>query len=558
MVKISKEKIVYFIVIILFTGCANQLPPGGGDVDKIPPEVTEVFPPDGTINYNENYFEIEFSEYVDKRSFKDALFISPFVEGQLEYDWTGTTVTIEFAEGLKKNTTYTITVGSDVIDRNNSNRMLSSFTFSFSTGNQIDKNSIGGRVFSSDREGILIFAYKLGEGADTLLNRKPDYVSQTGSDGTFQLNGLASSNYRIFAVKDEYRDLIYNMDQDWIGIPDTDVQLIGNDTSFSGLHFKMFKADTTAPRMIKAIMTDDRHILLSLSDDVDKSVLRSQNFYLVDSTINKTFGITFVYKRVNNNSELVLVTNSAPSIDNVIYLFAENLSDTLGNTTYNDYISLTVSDKPDTSYPKLISTLPQKNANSVDFKNAQFTFYFDDAFLKDNIQRNITFTDTLGKGVPFNIDYEDDAAVIIKPLTKLKSDKDYIIKLNLAAFKDVEGNFRDSLYEFRFKTISGLDFTGVDGKMLDINLEDNPVLVLENTKDKKLIYTKKLNDEKFSFNRIVAGKYILWCFLDKDNDLEYDYGWPQPIKFSERFYVYSDTLKLKPRWVITDVIFQFK
>jgi len=69
-----------FIFLVIIWKCANQLAPTGGEVDRIPPEVVEVFPADGTINYEEQYFEITFSEYVDKRSVQDAIFISPSIE----------------------------------------------------------------------------------------------------------------------------------------------------------------------------------------------------------------------------------------------------------------------------------------------------------------------------------------------------------------------------------------------------------------------------------------------------------------------------------------------
>ncbi len=556
--KRTKKKIILAAALLLLAGCANQLPPSGGDVDRIPPEIVEVYPEDGTTNYDEDYFEIEFSEYVNKRSFKDALFISPFVEGKLDYSWTGTTVTVEFEDGLKENTTYTVTVGTDVVDRNNSNRMVSAFTFTFSTGNQIDKNAISGRVYSNDREGVLIFAYKLDEDADSLLNRKPDYVSQTGNDGTFQLSGLASADYRLFAVKDQFRDLIYDLDQDKIGVPSGDIHLSGNDTLVTGVNFKLFQPDTSAPRLMKGILTDERHLLLTVSEQPDPSVITPDNFYLIDSTENKKYSITYAFNKLNKKDEIVLVTGSAPPVDNVVYLFANVLKDTIGNKIFNDYVSIIVSDKPDTTAPLIGKTLPPNNSTAIDFENAVFKFYFDDAFVKDDIQRNITFSDTLGKGVPFKIDFENDAALVVKPLKKLKPDKDYIIKIDFSAFKDMDGNSVDSVYEYKFKTISGLDFTGVEGTMLDLDFNKNPVLVLENTEKQNLIYKLPLSEEKFSFGRIEAGKYSLWCFYDENKNNRYDYGWPQPIKFSERFSVYSDTLKLKERWTVTDVIFQFK
>src|SRR3972149_1510587 len=323
MVELSKQQIIQVLSLLLINACANQLPPGGGEVDKIPPEVVEVYPPNGTTNYDDNYFEMEFSEYVDKRSFKDALFISPFIEGRLEHSWTGTSVTVEFIEGLKEDVTYTISVGTDVVDINNHNRMSNAYTFSFSTGNVIDRRTISGKVYSEEPEGVLIFAYKLKNDSDSLLKRKPDYVSQTGSDGNFHLKGLGESDYRIFAVKDEFRDLIYDLDQDLIGVPYQDISLVGPDTSFVDMKFKLFKADTTAPRLLKGIMTDEKNILVSLTEELDKELLLSGNFYLVDSTSNHTSALTYIFKKYGKNDELVFVPAENFVMENSIYLFAK-------------------------------------------------------------------------------------------------------------------------------------------------------------------------------------------------------------------------------------------
>ena len=190
-----KNTLIFILLSFFLIQCANQLPPSGGEVDRIPPEIEEVYPADGTTNYDEDYFEIDFSEYVDKRSVREAVFISPFIEGALNFDWTGTSVEVSFPEGLRKDLTYTITIGTDVVDRNNNNRMLQSFSFSFSTGDKIDRKMISGKIFGKVKEGIFLYAYTLGDETDTLLTRKPDYVSQSGQNGIYTLSGLASVSY---------------------------------------------------------------------------------------------------------------------------------------------------------------------------------------------------------------------------------------------------------------------------------------------------------------------------------------------------------------------------
>lgn len=556
--EITKKLVSILIVVLFISRCANQLPPGGGEVDRIPPEIIEVYPPNGTTNYEDDYFEIEFSEYVDKRSFKDALFISPNIEGRLIYEWTGTSISVEFAEGLKDDITYTVTVGTDLVDRNNKNRMASSYTFSFSTGNTIDRRTISGSVFSEEQEGVLIYAYRIDEGVDTILNRKPDYVSQTGNNGKFQLNGLGEADYRLFAVKDEYRDLIYDLDLDLIGLPNQDISLTGSDTSFTDIKFKMFKADTTAPRLLKGIMTDEKHILLTLSEFIDKEQVKADNYSIMDSTTDQQSKVSFVFRRYGKNDEVVLIPETQLQLENQTYLIAKALKDTVGNKFINDFVLLTVSDRPDTTAINVVGTIPKNSNSVVDFNNTIFKFYFDDAFEKKDIQRSITFTDTLDKGVPFNISFDDDAALVISPVKSLLPEKDYIIKLDLNKFVDAAGNRRDSIYIFRFSTSSGLDYTGVSGKIIHLNFNSNPILVLENVENKAIKYQQAIIKEDFNFTEINKGKYLLWCYMDVDSNYQYSYGWPKPFTYSEVFSVYSDTLKLKPRWEITDVLFDFK
>jgi hypothetical protein len=155
-----RNSLLLFIGLLL-SNCANQLPPGGGEIDKTPPQIINIYPPSGTTNFSDDYFELEFSEYVDRRSLQDAIFISPAIEGALDLDWSGKSVRISFPSKLKDNTTYVVTIGTDVVDYNNKNRMAVSFNFTFSTGNEIDRRIISGKVYDEKPSGILIFAYKL-------------------------------------------------------------------------------------------------------------------------------------------------------------------------------------------------------------------------------------------------------------------------------------------------------------------------------------------------------------------------------------------------------------
>jgi hypothetical protein len=436
--------------------------------------------------------------------------------------------------------------------------MARSYSFSFATDSTIDRREIIGRVAQQETEGVLIFAYKIDDGVDTLLKRKPDYVSQTSADGRFHLNGLGESEYRLFAVKDEYRDLIYDMNQDLIGVPNKDISLVGSDSLYVGMKFKMFKADTTAPRLLKGIMTDEKHILVTLSEELAQSKVENDNFYLIDSTVNYTSKISQAYKRFGKKDEIALVPEEQLKVDNSVFLIAKLLSDTLGNEYYDDFVSISISDKPDTTAPDIIGTEPSGFNSTIDFINPKLKFYFNDGIKNTDIQKSISFADTLGKNVPFNFSWDDDATLIVYPVNDLKSDNYYVIELDLNAYADASGNSRDSIYQFKFKTIAGLDFTGITGKLLNINTGPNPILVLQNVDNKNKSYQQKVSGDDFNFERISAGKYMLWSYFDADSNYQFNHGWPQPIEYSERFSIYTDTLKLKERWVITDIIFDLE
>lgn len=546
----------------VFSGCANQLPPSGGDVDRTPPEITRVYPADGTINFRDDFFEIEFSEYIDKRSFREAVFISPYVNGNLEFNWNGTAVEVSFPEKLKDDITYTITIGTDVVDRNNNNRMASSFSFSFSTGAKIDKKLISGKIYGKETEGIFIYAYKVDSETDTLLIRKPDYISQSGANGQYSLYGLASGKYRVFAVNDKFKDLIYQQDIDEIGIPFKDVILNDADSIYTNLNFMLLNADTTKPGFISCIMTDRFHLLAAFNKEIDFRQMSARQFNIIDSTSLNEYEVKYLFKGKVKPEELILVTVDELNLTNQVYITADSLVDMFGNVRESDYSKIIVSDRPDSTAVMVFRTDPVQD-DTTDFINAEIKIYFDDAINKKDIISAVSFSDTLNNTVPFNLGYDDDATLVISAASNLKQEKNYIIKLDIKNFVDAAGNNKDTVHVLKFKTISGLDFTGLSGRIVTddtsgTDLSLNTVLILENPENKELNKLQILSSEYFEFTRVEPGKYLLWGFSDEDGNGEFNYGYPAPFRHSEKFFFYPDTLNLRPRWEITDLQFKVK
>jgi hypothetical protein len=552
----------YFFLLLfglILSGCANQLPPGGGEIDRVPPVITEISPPDGTINYKEDYFELTFSKYIEKRSLKDAIFISPAINGNIELDWSGTSVRVLFPEKLKDSTTYVVTIGTDLVDYNNRNRMAQSVTFSFSTGNKLDKKIISGRVFEEKPSGIMIFAYKKSKEDPDPMKNKPDFISQVGNDGHYKIIGLAEGNYRVFAVYDQYRDFLFQPDQDKIGFPPRDVLFSEHDSLYHDLNFFLTKIDTSAPRILTSVMTDKMHILVNFTEPVDSSCIKANNFFVYDSTAQKRTPMLFAYKGNTKPTEIVLVTSHEIPDGNSGWFFADSIKDISGNKYLNDFSQLTISSKSDTTKLDIFKYSPPNNTDHADFKNQNFTFSLNDGIDSNQIKNVISFTDTARIPVPFNIRFIDDASFSIEPVKSLDPRKDYIIKVNFSYLTDAAGNKRDSIYQYKFKTISGSDFTGISGILRNVDLNKRPVLVLQGIDGDKNIYTRSLfKDNRFNIERVTPGKYSLWAYLDSDSSGTYSFGSIKPYKPAEEFSIYPDTLDLKARWVQSDLLFDFK
>lgn len=550
---------VYFVMLLVAAKCASQIPPSGGEVDMIPPVVESHYPLNGTTNYTENYFEINFSEYVDKRSVKEAIFISPALEKGIDLDWSGTSLTVYFIDSLKKNTTYNISIGSDVKDLNNSNNMAEAFNFAFSTGNKIDKGIVEGNVYDNNPNGIMIFAYKKsGDSFPDPLNDKPGNITQVGKKGNYKILGLSSGDYRIFAVRDDFKDFIYNIEDDHYAAPSEIVSISDSSLLFSNLDFMMTCEDTTLPHVYNITMTDSYHIMIEFSEYVDSSKLSADNFYIFDSTANKKFETKHLYKGEAKAKNIFIVIDDLLNIENENILFVKDLHDNFGNVLSEEATKFTASDRPDTTAPKLIKQITEYDNSSADFENVYVEFIFNDAFNVESLKDITKIYDLKNNSYPTEIIKNDDASFIVKAKTKLSEKSEYQIKIDLNKIKDAAGNYIDSIYTYKFSTINSLQFSGASGK-INTGYDSKLVYVeLKNIDIKKKNYKQAVNNNyEFNFERVVPGQYLVWSFYDADSSGNYSYGSINPFEKSEEFIYYPDTLNLKARWPVGDIYINY-
>jgi hypothetical protein len=534
---------VLFSVLIIF-GCATQIPPSGGPPDTTPPQIIKTFPKNGSVNFKENFVEVEFSEYVDKRSVQDAIFISPYIEGEIKYKWSGRKLKIIFPQKLKENTTYVITFGTEIRDINAGNKMRESFTLAFSTGQKIDTGSIEGKIYT-EKENFMVFAYLIdGLNPDTLspIHTKPDYATQAGKDGTFKFQFIKFGKYRLFAINDRTKNFLYDPSVDDYGVYWNDIAIDSLNPSVSNIIFKTTLEDTSKPFVSSITPIDNSHIIVRFSEKV---ILKDKAIKIESSKGE----LPLIVQQLQDSTRFILITEKLEQGEKYI-LKISKLTDISGNEINPVALEISGDFPPDTTAPSLIFSTPSENEEDVSL-TPTIKLYFDDVLKSDFIANLL---DSTGKEIKLKI-MQSQNIITVQPESELKPGETYTIKVfNLS---DINSNKLNDTLKLTFKTVDPSNFGAIEGKIICEDTTSNVIISAFDTEKKKVFHTTSKCNSKFSFEQIPQGKYIISAFIDSNRNGKYDYGRVFPFVPSERFTFYPDTVKVRARWTTENVDIKF-
>ena len=121
----------------LISGCARMGSPDGGWYDDDPPRVIGSTPAERATNVTAQKITILFDEFIKLADASQNVIVSPPQLEMPEIKAAGKRIIVELKDSLKANTTYTIDF-SDAISDNNEGNPMGNYTYTFSTGEQID------------------------------------------------------------------------------------------------------------------------------------------------------------------------------------------------------------------------------------------------------------------------------------------------------------------------------------------------------------------------------------------------------------------------------------
>ncbi len=197
----------HFLYLILFflTSCAQQTTLTGGSKDVTPPKLDSVKtdPAPLTTYFNGNKVELVFNENIQLNNGKRNLISNPNIYN-IESNVNKNKLIVSWEDSLSINTTYQLYFPNSISDITEKNA-ISSFSYVFSTGNQIESGKYNGKIIEMPNlqkgENYLVFLRHI---SDTLLN----YKTYSKTDGTFEFDFIKSGNYYVGGFNDKNNNFL--------------------------------------------------------------------------------------------------------------------------------------------------------------------------------------------------------------------------------------------------------------------------------------------------------------------------------------------------------------
>lgn len=557
MKKSLAEKLIPAVPVALVLGammfshsCANTTtPPSGGDKDTIPPVITNIYPLPGTVNVptHNTQIVITFNEYVTVKDAK-GIFLSPPLEKSPRYKIRGKSVVVYFESDLEPNTTYTLDLTNAIADNNEGN-MYPGYTLAFSTGNALDTMAITGVVRDCSTlkpvKGATVMLYKdLADSA--VFKHRPDAAVKTDDWGFFSIRNIADTLYRLYAVKDESSNNIYDPDNDLIAFCDSMIR-------------PTIVASDNLPELMKYDMKDTLHCMARKAEHelvlfrerpskqliVNKVRTKTRSAYItfmapdamIDSMWVRGVPANRLITQFNiQHDSLELWINDRRRQPDTLHLYVDYMkTDSAGVLKpFTEHIALAQEKNgskskssrrdikhEDTTCVMTVTAEPEtieQNGFGIEFAYPIINEQFDSLSLisinprqQESRMKFIVTRDTLNL-----------RKYVLMPEGKLMSGYEYRLKIPYRRFRDINGFYNDSSEvkvslpkDDKLSTLT-LDMTGVGHKYI--------VDLLNEKRDKVLRSYIIENDRKLLFPYLKAGKYSIRITEDVNRNGMVDTG----------------------------------
>ena len=594
------KKLLYiFCLACVVIGCARMGQPDGGWFDDDPPVVVGSSPADQSTNISAKKITIYFNEYIKLEDATNKVIVSPPQLEVPEIKATGRRIVVELQDTLKENTTYTIDF-SDAISDNNEGNPLGNYTYSFSTGSQIDTMEVAGYVLDASNlepvKGILVGLYN--DLADSAFKTKPMLrVARTDGRGHFVIKGVAPGSYRTYALKDADGDFRFGQKSEMIGFnhdiyvpsskPDVRTDTIWRDS----LHIETFKQTPYTH-----FLPDDVTLLAFTQLQTDRYLLKTERKDPEKFTMFFTYGHPElpVIKGLNFNADSAFVIETREEQDTINYWLRDTalvnqdtlrmevtymMTDTLGNLVSHTDTLETLAKIPYAKRQKDLAKEIEKWQKEQERKKKREESY-DSIYPARPLKPNIKVSQQMDPDkkieieMPTPLQRVDTAAVHLysmidsawyeAPFTfrpiphKLRFYEiqvewrpgiEYSLEIDSAAFVDIYGLVSEA-YKQGLKVKSLDEYSTLAIKLSGI-ADSLPLRVRLLNKSDAIVKEVLAKGGEVKFDYVNPDTYYLSAFVDANGNGIWDTGDYDADLQAEAVYYNPRAIEIKERWDVT-------
>ncbi len=231
-VRLMRTAVALLFLTAFLSRCASMMTPMGGPRDSLPPVIVLMTPDNFTTNrptVGHEKIYIGFNEFVQIKDQQKEFFTSPQMKKKPLLTLRGRGVVVQLRDTLEPNTTYALNFGSAIRD-NNENNPLHSMRYVFSTGPEIDSMVMSGYTADSYKADSMSKSFiwffpadsieNVPEYDSTVFKYKPAVIARAENNGIFIAQNLKPIDYRVYAIKDENDNQMYEPETDKIGFLD--------------------------------------------------------------------------------------------------------------------------------------------------------------------------------------------------------------------------------------------------------------------------------------------------------------------------------------------------
>lgn len=545
---------IFFLTCAVAYGCAVPVAPTGGPADSDPPGIEQISPEEGAVNVSATEIIIQFDEYVDQASFQRAFEITPEPATPPSFQWKKKRVTITFREPLRPNTTYIVTLDTNLRDRN-SVPIARPEVVAFSTGPTINRGTLTGTVIQGQTgdpaSGFEVHAYLLEDTTSFPAEQsKPDYRTQSDADGNFGFSYLAERAYHVLA----FNDLNSNKTLDEGEASGSSLHgwwRASEDSTTTSPTIVTAVTDTTGPTVRRVASASTIRSILTYSEAVATNPAPGISFQDSSGTITQA---VWWYRVGDDGTRFGAVSLPLEGAVDAVTVAA----DSVGNTD-SSRVTFNVADRPDTvslAVQEFFSLLP------ADTTSGTIPFLTDDSFglttngvyPPDSLQDFLT-VESGGTEIPVSLRSLDGKRIVLEGLDNARLPDSLEISVDASIVRTPDSV--SSAIFVRLPTTSRGELAGVfrnpDSSAVVFQLQSDEIALPDAL---AVTSVSPGAGDSFVFSNLPEGRYRIRAFADQNGNGKWDHGTLFPFEPFEPVVWTSDTLRVRPRWesVLADTI----